>query len=103
MAFDLEGIHLKAALEKSVSRINFSNNFNSTNTFLQVAGLKVVYNLNNPVNQRILKVNVRCADCKVPSYEELNINKVYRILTTHYVAGGGYGFSIFKQYGQNRR
>ncbi|XP_065365254.1 apyrase isoform X1 [Calliphora vicina] len=103
VTFDLEGIHLKAALEKSVSRINFSNNLNSTNTFLQVAGLKVVYNLNNPVNQRVLNVKVRCADCKVPSYEDLNINKVYRISTTRYVAGGGYGFSIFKQYGQNRR
>ncbi|XP_046802610.1 apyrase isoform X1 [Lucilia cuprina] len=103
VAFDLEGVHLKAALEKSVSRINFLNKINATNTFLQVSGLKVIYNLWNPVNKRVLKVKVRCAHCKVPIYENLDINKVYRILTTRYVAGGGYGFSMFKQYGQNRQ
>lgn len=88
-------------MERSVSRIDFANNINNTNTFLQVSGLKVIYNLNNPVNHRVVNVKVRCADCKLPSYDNLDVDKVYRILATRYVANGGYGFSIFKEYGTN--
>lgn len=102
MAFNLQGVHLRAALEKSVSRIDFSNNINSTNTFLQVSGLKIIYNLNNPVNGRVLSVKVRCADCEIPVYEDLDEDKVYRILATSYTANGGYGFTIFKEYGTNK-
>lgn len=103
MAFDLEGKYLKAALEKSVSRIDLLNHVNTTNTFLQVSGLKVIYNLWNPINKRVLKVRVRCTECNVPIYEDLDENKVYRILTIKYVANGGYGFSMFKEYGKNRQ
>ncbi|KAM7350082.1 apyrase isoform 1-T1 [Cochliomyia hominivorax] len=102
VVFDLEGRHLKSALEKSVSRIDFAHNINATHTFLQVAGLKILYNLKNPVNQRVLQVKVRCAQCKFPIYEDFDENKVYRILANRYVANGGYGFSMFKQYGQNK-
>ena len=38
-------------------------------------------------------MRVRCADCTVPSYSSLNMEKVYRVAMNSYMAGGGYGFS----------
>lgn len=99
VAFDLQGLHLRAALEKSVSRID-NNKYNSSTSFLQVSGLKITYNLRNPANERVIDVKVRCAACKVPKYEELQDDVIYRIIATRYVATGGYGFSIFEEYGQ---
>uniref|UniRef100_A0A1I8NCT3 apyrase n=1 Tax=Musca domestica TaxID=7370 RepID=A0A1I8NCT3_MUSDO len=99
VAFDLQGLHLRAALEKSVSRFD-NNKYNSSTSFLQVSGLKITYNLRNPVNERVIEVKVRCAACKVPKYEELQDDVIYRIIATRYVATGGYGFSIFEEYGQ---
>ncbi|XP_073831490.1 apyrase-like [Musca autumnalis] len=100
VAFDLQGVYLRAALEKSVSRLD-NITYNSTTSFLQVSGLKIVYNLRNPVNERVVDVKVRCAACKVPKFEDLNDDAVYRMIATRYVATGGYGFSIFEDYGQN--
>ncbi|XP_059222620.1 apyrase-like isoform X2 [Stomoxys calcitrans] len=101
VAFDLQGLHLKAALENSVSGIDYSNNINSTLSFAQVTGLKIVYNLKNPINQRVVSVKVRCVKCKIPIYEDLEADEIYRMIATKYVAGGGYGFSIFKEYATN--
>lgn len=101
VAFDLEGIHLKAALENSLASIDLSSNRNATYRFLQVSGLKIIYNLRNPIYERIAAIKVRCTHCQAPIYEDFDANRVYRIITTHYLARGGYGFTMFKQYGKN--
>lgn len=101
VAFDLKGSYLKAALENSVSRFNSTNNISSSTSFVQVSGLKIVYDLNKSINERVISVKVRCASCQIPIFEDLQNEAEYRILATRYVATGGYGFSIFKEYGTN--
>ncbi|XP_075154885.1 5'-nucleotidase-related protein-like isoform X2 [Haematobia irritans] len=101
VAFDLQGLHLKNALEKSISYLDGENSASSTTSFVQVTGLKIVYDLKKPVNERVVEVKVRCSECKIPIYEELDEDKIYRIIATRYVATGGYGFSTFKEYGTN--
>ena len=52
-------------------------------------------NLAKPVNHRITKVMVRCSNCIVPAYEELDDQKSYNVTTMDYLAtsgGNGYGF-----------
>ena len=51
--------------------------------------------LAKPVNHRITKVMVRCSNCTVPAYEELDDQKSYNVTTLEYLAskgGDGYGF-----------
>ncbi|XP_037935967.1 apyrase isoform X2 [Teleopsis dalmanni] len=102
IAFNLSGQHLIEALEYGVSLIDLSNNVTTTNNFLQFSGLKVRFNLTAPSGQRVVGVRVRCASCSVPKYVSLKMNKSYRIIAPSYIAGGGWGFTMLKEFGTDR-
>ncbi|XP_033635326.1 snake venom 5'-nucleotidase-like [Asterias rubens] len=87
---ELKGKHILDMLEHSVKRYEDSGN---AGEFIQLSGLQVIYDVTLPIGQRVVDVRVRCADCTVPSYSSLNMEKVYRVAMNSYMAGGGYGFS----------
>ena len=61
-----------------------------TNGILQVSkGVEIVYNETLPVGSRI-------TSCKLNT-EELNRNKIYKVLTSNFLADGGDGFLAFKK------
>lgn len=62
--------------------------------FLQMSGLRVVYNLTKPNEQRVKSVLIRCADCLVPEYKPLNETKIYKVIMPKYIADGGDGYSM---------
>ncbi|CAG2172739.1 unnamed protein product [Oppiella nova] len=64
--------------------------------FLQMSGLRVVYNLTKPDFQRVDKVVVRCANCTVPEYLPLDETQDYKILVPKYIADGGDGYQMLK-------
>ncbi len=37
---------------------------------------------------------VLCTDCQIPQYEPLDLDKVYRIITTSFLASGGDGYEV---------
>ncbi|KAJ8023887.1 5'-nucleotidase [Holothuria leucospilota] len=88
--FDLEGRYLLEALENSVSVYHTNS---GTGRFLQFSGLIVTYNVNRPIGDRVVSVQVRCVDCAVPDYEPLVLNKTYRIVGASFIVGGGDGFT----------
>ncbi|XP_022098145.1 5'-nucleotidase-like [Acanthaster planci] len=88
---DLRGRHLLEVLEHSVRRYEAGG---SAGEFLQTSGLRVSYDVSRPIGDRVLSAHVRCANCDVPSYEPLDMERVYRVAMNSYMAGGGYGFSI---------
>uniref|UniRef100_T1GDP4 Helicase ATP-binding domain-containing protein n=1 Tax=Megaselia scalaris TaxID=36166 RepID=T1GDP4_MEGSC len=57
--------------------------------FLQMYGVKVTYNMNNTVGNRVEEVKVLCTKCKIPKFENLDINKKYAILITDFLYLGG--------------
>lgn len=67
--------------------------------FLQVSGLKIVYNVTVPEDAKVVSVHVLCRECEVPRYEKLDPNRWYRILAPSFISGGGNGFTPFN----NRR
>ncbi|XP_013418359.1 5'-nucleotidase-like [Lingula anatina] len=87
----INGSTLWAVMEHSVS-LQESN----TGRFLQVSGLRVVYDLSKPVGRRVVSIDVRCADCTVPEFQPLVKTKSYDVVTNTYLLEGGDGFSIFK-------
>ncbi|XP_039958539.1 apyrase [Bactrocera tryoni] len=102
IAFDLAGKYLLEALEYSVSSIDLENNVNETYKFLHSSGIRVTYDLRAAKEDRVVSADVRCTDCAIPFYESLSPNKTYRIVAAKYLATGGYGYSMFTNYGSSR-
>ncbi|XP_060664932.1 apyrase [Drosophila nasuta] len=95
IAFNTPGQKIVDALEFGASKIDFENNVSTSYIFLQVAGLKVTYDFTKPVNERVISVLVRCADCPVPLYEPLEPTKIYRAVAPDFLFNGGDGYTMF--------
>ncbi|XP_044758873.1 protein 5NUC-like [Coccinella septempunctata] len=95
---DLKGSVILEALEHTVE--NYANNFISAQ-FLQVSGLRVVYDLGKPKGRRVASVKVRCSNCTIPNYENLNVDADYSVLLTDFILKGGDGFSMIKEKSRN--
>ncbi|XP_005073717.1 5'-nucleotidase [Mesocricetus auratus] len=92
--FDLvqiKGSTLRKAFEHSVHRYG-----QSTGEFLQVGGIHVVYDLTRKPGNRVVQLDVLCTKCRVPSYEPLEMDKVYKVILPNYLANGGDGFQMIK-------
>lgn len=60
------------------------------------SGMRVTYNMKNAVGSRVQSVTIRCSDCKEPSYEPIDQNRQYTIITTKYLMNGGDQFTMIK-------
>ncbi|XP_049267420.1 snake venom 5'-nucleotidase-like [Rhipicephalus sanguineus] len=89
----LYGYELKNMFEHSVGNYSF---LKKKGEFLQVSGVRVVYNLTMPPNSRVVSVHILCTNCTVPVYKPLEECEVYRVVTTDFVARGGDGFQKAK-------
>ncbi|XP_034847156.1 5'-nucleotidase isoform X2 [Mirounga angustirostris] len=87
----LKGSTLKKAFEHSVHRYG-----RSTGEFLQVGGIQVVYDLSRKPGNRVVKLDVLCTECRVPSYEPLRMDKTYKVVLPSFLANGGDGFQMIK-------
>ncbi|XP_075410929.1 5'-nucleotidase [Tenrec ecaudatus] len=87
----LKGSTLKKALEHSVHRHG-----QSTGEFLQVGGIHVVYDLTQEPGNRVVSVEVLCTKCRVPTYEPLKMDEVYKVVLPNFLANGGDSFQMIK-------
>lgn len=67
-----------------------------------ISGLQVTYDLNKPAGKRVVSALVRCAECRVPTFEEIEDEKWYGILTTTFVADGGDGYKIIQEHADKK-
>ncbi|XP_046664546.1 snake venom 5'-nucleotidase-like [Homalodisca vitripennis] len=95
----LTGSVLMRVLEHSVSRYSKEERVGG---FMQYSGIQVEYDLSKPPQKRVVSALVRCGDCKVPNYLPLDVNKVYSVLTSTFLAEGGDGYSMF-EYAKERK
>ncbi|XP_025097766.1 protein 5NUC-like [Pomacea canaliculata] len=96
-AITIKGKYLQAALEHSVSRYSpCSQTGDLFGGFLQVSGLRVKYDLSQPVGQRVVSVQALCNDCLVPRYFPLKAEKVYKVILPSFVRTGGDGYTMFR-------
>lgn len=87
----LKGSTLKKAFEHSVYRYG-----QSTGEFLQVGGIHVVYDLSRKPGDRVVTLDVLCTQCRVPSYEPLRVDEIYKVILPSFLANGGDGFQMIK-------
>uniref|UniRef100_A0A8C5QNG9 5'-nucleotidase n=1 Tax=Leptobrachium leishanense TaxID=445787 RepID=A0A8C5QNG9_9ANUR len=86
---EIKGSTLKAVFEHSVHRYG-----GATGEFLQVGGIKVVYNTNKDPGKRVVKLEVICTRCRVPRYVPLEMDQTYKLVLPDFLATGGDGFSM---------
>lgn len=72
-------------------------NLDSNGGFLQFAGLRVQYNYDNEDGHRVVSALVRCAQCNVPSYSNLNISAHYNIIVSEFLLNGGDGYVLTEE------
>ena len=80
---DLKGGQILQALEHGLSMIE-----KKSGAFLQVSGLQVFYDVNEPSGRRVKEVRV--------AGKRLNIDQSYRVAVNDFMAAGGDGYSILK-------
>ncbi|XP_077988167.1 snake venom 5'-nucleotidase-like [Glandiceps talaboti] len=88
---ELKGTDLMEALEYSMAEYDGET---LQNRFLQMAGIRVVFDLNKPAYQRVLKADVVCTDCEVPEFVPLDEDAIYKVICNNYLASGGGGFDM---------
>ncbi|KAL4649026.1 5'-nucleotidase isoform X1 [Arapaima gigas] len=88
----LKGSTLKSAFEHSVRRYG-----GSSGEFLQVSGIQVKFDLSSPPGNRVQEIKILCTQCRVPQYELLDPQQVYKLVVPSYLVEGGDGFSMIKQ------
>ncbi|XP_076872477.1 5'-nucleotidase [Brachyhypopomus gauderio] len=88
----LKGSTLLKVFEHSVHRYG-----GSTGEFLQVSGFQLEYDLTKAPGQRVKKASILCTECRVPHYEPLIPEKVYRVVMPAYLVDGGDSYSMIKE------
>lgn len=63
--------------------------------FLQYSGIQVTYNLTQPRGSRVESVQVKCADCAIPRFYNLEENRNYKVITTSFLEVGGDSYTMF--------
>lgn len=55
-----------------------------------------MYDLSRKPGDRVVKLDVLCTQCRVPSYEPLQMDKTYKVVLPSFLANGGDGFQMIK-------
>ncbi|KAJ8919181.1 hypothetical protein NQ315_012168 [Exocentrus adspersus] len=93
---EIQGKYIKELLEYNALPL-FDTNTDMSLKLLQFSGIHAVLNLTRPEGKRVQSVKIRCQDCSIPTYENLNVEKTYRIVITSYLVTGGDGYTILSE------
>lgn len=85
----LKGSTLLKVFEHSVGRYG-----QSTGEFLQVSGFHVEFDFSNPAGRLVKSLSILCTKCRVPLYEPVEEETVYKVVLPSYMVKGGDGFSM---------
>ncbi|KAK0175757.1 hypothetical protein PV327_009483 [Microctonus hyperodae] len=91
---DLSGRVILQMLEHSVYFLNFNDTSDLRGGFMHFSGLQVEYDLSQQSGSRVNSVLVQCAKCRVPIFEKLEEDKIYKILIPDFISNGGDGYSM---------
>lgn len=88
----ITGKTLLNALELSAS----IRNRDSNGGFQQLSGIRVEYNYDMEEGHRVTSAQIRCAECSVPSYLNLNESAYYKAIVPEFLLNGGDGFHLIE-------
>lgn len=59
-------------------------------------GIRVEFDLSKPPQHRVKSLSILCTKCRVPVYEPVENEMVYKVVLPSYMVTGGDGFSMIK-------
>ena len=71
------------------------------NKDLIASGMRVVINATQPKGQRVDSIQILCAECTPIEYKPIDLDRVYRVITTDFLANGGNRYTMFPKHSQN--
>ncbi|KAJ8983905.1 hypothetical protein NQ317_006709 [Molorchus minor] len=90
---EIQGKHIIDMLEYNALPY-YTNGALTTLKLMQFSGIHVVFNLSHPEGDRVQSAKIRCQACKIPIYEDLDLNRTYKIVVTSYLVSGGDGYAV---------
>ncbi|XP_023313034.1 apyrase-like [Anoplophora glabripennis] len=94
---EIQGKHIKELLEYNTLPYFDSSTDDKSLKLMQFAGVHVVMNLTRPEGERVESLKLRCQSCEIPVYENIELNKTYRIVINSYVANGGDNYPMLTE------
>jgi len=86
--FQMSGAGVLAALENGVSQVE-----GGAGRFPQVAGMTYAFDASQPAGSRVSEVQVKVGD----SWQPLDPDKVYGVVTNNYMRAGGDGYAVLAE------
>lgn len=90
--FQLKGADIRAALENGLSQVEEGGG-----RFPQVAGLRFSFDRSKPAGSRLVSVEVEDGG----AFAALDPEKTYSLVSNNFMRGGGDGYAVFKDKGEN--
>lgn len=64
--------------------------------FMQMSGIRVVYDMSKKPGHRVQSADVLCAQCDIPSFSPIDLHKQYGVITSDFILNGGDGYTVFR-------
>lgn len=93
VAVNVTGDVIRQVLEHSVEKYS---DVVGRGEFMQMSGVRVVYNMTRSVGNRVVSAIVLCTYCDIQNYEYLDPDRTYGVLVSSFVFEGGDGYQMFK-------
>jgi len=93
----MKGVTLRKVFEHAV--YNYRENKKANETFLQMSGIQVVYDVSKKKGSRVQSIHIKCHACdRSSNYRDripLDDNRIYNLAVIDYIGDGGHGYSVF--------
>lgn len=88
----MSGKILMQMLEHSIENLS---ELDYPGEFLQVSGLRVIYDNSKPAGSKVISVEARCWNCSIPEFSKVDLDEDYNIIMPYFMYSGGDGYSMF--------
>jgi len=76
----IRGKHLREVFEFSVAGFD-PDYFDPSGKFLQVSGIRIVYDISRGDGSRVKSIQVLCKECRIPQFVPLEDEKIYKVIS----------------------
>ncbi|XP_061379083.1 protein 5NUC-like isoform X6 [Danaus plexippus] len=87
----MSGTLLQQMLEESVANYTLNN---TSGQFLQFSGIRVIYDISKDPGSRVMSAVIRCWDCDIPEFFELQEERLYKIIIPSTLVSVSNGYSM---------
>nr|CAH7737873.1 unnamed protein product [Callosobruchus chinensis] len=94
---NMKGKYVKALLERNMFPYTYYG-YASGVKLMQYSGVQIVFDMSRPIGNRVVSAKLRCQNCTIPVYEDLDEDKTYRIIVPSFLEKGGDGYTEFRDY-----